>query len=177
MPGMEAFRFLYKKSKVRPRDRHRKHAETAYQRCRQRDGMRKDKACAGTRSLTSTTACKKKLACRSEAYKANCKQIEGALRCSTVAAGAILDLESLCIERVCGVCLHHRPTRGGKGTVIYTLRRFGRANLCHNMGATYLFDDRVRAAWQRTASRCWPAWPARQRAATRTRIAGSTRRP
>ena len=28
--------FYIKKSKVRPRDRHRKHAETAYQRCRQR---------------------------------------------------------------------------------------------------------------------------------------------
>ena len=41
------------------------------------------------------------------------------------------------------------PPGGGKGTVIYTLRRFGgdgRANLCHNMGATYLFDDRVRGA-------------------------------
>ena len=34
------------------------------------------------------------------------------------------------------------------------------------------------SAGQRTASRCWPAWPARQRAtATSTRIAGSTRRP
>ena len=41
------------------------------------------------------------------------------------------------------------PPGGGKGTVIYTLRRFGgdgRANLCHNMGATNLFDDRVRGA-------------------------------
>ena len=41
------------------------------------------------------------------------------------------------------------PPGGGKGTVICTLRRFGgdgRANLCHNMGATYFFDDRVRGA-------------------------------
>ena len=52
------------------------------------------KACAGIHAASLLhTACKKKLAVQKRGYKANCKQIEGALRCSAVAAGAILDLK------------------------------------------------------------------------------------
>eukprot|EP00969_Alexandrium_andersonii_P199679 8819754-Alexandrium_andersonii.AAC.1 len=41
------------------------------------------------------------------------------------------------------------PPGGGKGTVLYTARMFGgegRHRLCHSLGATYLFDDKVRGA-------------------------------
>ena len=49
-------------------------------------------------------------------------------------------------RQVCGVCLHHRPTRGWQGdSHLHAPPVCGDgANLCHNMGATYLFDDRVR---------------------------------
>ena len=41
------------------------------------------------------------------------------------------------------------PPGGGKGTILYAARKFGgegRGRLAHNMGAGYLFDDRIRGS-------------------------------
>ena len=66
------------------------------------------------------------------------------------------------------------PPGGGKGTVIYTAMD---EPICATTWGPPT-SSTTGSANLRTASRYWPAWPARQRAtATSTRIAGSTRRP